>query len=328
MKKYVIGVDGGGTKTHCALFDLEGNRVDILEWGTTNHEALRGGYEELKVELGKVLNGLLVKNNIGVHDLHRSVFGMAGVDTEYQHKKISSIIKELGIQDFILCNDSFLGIKAGCKNGYGICAINGTGFSVTGIDTKGNMLQIGGQGEWTGDIGGGGYLTVAVIRSVYDYLFKGRDKTIMVEMLFNELQVTSRQDFMNTVSLRMQYDEKSLSKKVCMILYEAANCYDAVALRLLEIMGIEYGRCIGIILEELDFKVANKVEIVLAGSQFVKGENPHAIEIIKESLNEKKYGFELDVKLLSRPCVAGAVVWALEDELEKEVLYTKVIDGV
>ena len=42
MKEFALGVDGGGTNTQCALFDLEGNLIDVLDWGPTNHEVLAG----------------------------------------------------------------------------------------------------------------------------------------------------------------------------------------------------------------------------------------------------------------------------------------------
>jgi len=38
MKKYVIGVDGGNTKTDYFLFDTEGNFVDYIKEGTCSHE--------------------------------------------------------------------------------------------------------------------------------------------------------------------------------------------------------------------------------------------------------------------------------------------------
>lgn len=77
----------------------------------------------------------------------------------------------MGLNDFVLCNDAFLGVKAGCTHGYGICAINGTGYTIAGIDPNRNMIQIGGQGALTGDVGGGGYLGMAVVSSVYNALF-------------------------------------------------------------------------------------------------------------------------------------------------------------
>ena len=200
MKKYVIGMDGGGTKTHCSVFDLDGNMIDLVNWGKTNHECLSGGYDELKLELGRLFTYILDKNGIGTENLGKCVFGLAGVDTKRQHELISDMIRGLGIRDFILCNDSYLGIKAGSEKGYGICAINGTAFSIGGIDSKGNMLQIGGLGDLSGgDFGGGEYLAGKAIAAAYNSLFKGDPKTLITDLLFDILEINSKFEFVEGV---------------------------------------------------------------------------------------------------------------------------------
>jgi N-acetylglucosamine kinase-like BadF-type ATPase len=64
MNKYVLGVDGGGTKTQCALFDIEGNRIVLVNWGATNHETLKGGFAELEEQLRALLGHILEKNRL------------------------------------------------------------------------------------------------------------------------------------------------------------------------------------------------------------------------------------------------------------------------
>jgi len=326
MKKYVLGVDGGGTKTHCALYDMETGKIDLLELGPTNHENLLGGYEELRIILGRMLNDILTRSDATFDDLQMCVFGMGGVDTRKQHENISTIIRGFGINNFILCNDAFLGIKAGCRNGYGICAINGSGFSVAGIDPNGKMLQIGGQGQYTGDKGGGYYLVPAAVRSVYNYLFKGSDKTLMVDVLFNELGVTSKYDFMDIITEKLQNNQKEYYQRISKILYETANYGDKIALQILQKTGEEYAKCIGAILRELDFKSKNKIEIILAGSQFVRGENPRTKERIIEMLKITNSSIDIDIKLLHYPCVTGALLWALEGIGDGEILYKRIIE--
>mgnify|MGYP000150042066 FL=1 len=132
MKKYVLGMDGGATKTHAALFDIDGNKVDMLEWGPTNHEVLDGGFDGFRKEMKDLLSSLFSRNSITAGDIVSSAFGMAGVDTRKQHKIISSIIDNLGIKDFVLFNDAYLGVKAGCPSGVGICVINGSGCTIAG----------------------------------------------------------------------------------------------------------------------------------------------------------------------------------------------------
>ena len=45
MKKYIIGVDGGNTKTDYFLFDSEGNFIDFHRAGTCSHEGLKDSFE-------------------------------------------------------------------------------------------------------------------------------------------------------------------------------------------------------------------------------------------------------------------------------------------
>lgn len=312
MKKYVLGIDGGGTKTHCALFDLEGNLVDLVSWGTTNHECLRGGYEELRVELDRLFKYILNKNDIGTEDLGTCVFGLAGVDTKRQHAFISNMIKDLGIKDFTLCNDSYLGIKAGCENGYGICAINGTAFTIGGIDSKGSMLQIGGLGELSGgDFGGGEYLAGKAIAATYNSIFKGDPETLITELFFDILEIDSKFDFIEALKVKID-DGTYRYDYFNRLVFEAANKNDTVAQRLLEDMGREYARCVSAVIANLEFKREESLEVILAGSVFVKGENTRAIEKLRQEISLKYIDRNISFKVLNAPPVAGAILWALE----------------
>lgn len=321
---YVIGIDGGGTKTHGALFDTKGNRLDLIEWGPTNHESMPGSFADLKKELDKLLKLLFSRNNIGIAQTEKFVFGMAGVDTRLQYRTISSMIGSLGIDKFILCNDSFLGIKAGCVSGYGICAINGTGCTVSGIDAKGNMLQIGGQGALTGDKGGGGYIAYAAIERVYGSIYKNSRSTIMKDMIFAELGIAGEEDFLETVTEKL-INDRAVMKTICRIAFNAANKGDTAALSLFEEIGINYFNCICGLLNKLDFSSANPLEIVLTGSIFTKGENSKIIDTINERVSAAFPGMDAEFKVLSVPPVAGAVIWGLESIHGNNDLYGKVI---
>ena len=92
---------------------------------------------------------------------------MAGVDTKYQKQKISEMIVQNGLKDFQLCNDGYLGIKAGIVSGVGITIINGTGCSFTGIGEIGEMMQVGGQAVVMDDIGGGYMIGRNIVRLVH-----------------------------------------------------------------------------------------------------------------------------------------------------------------
>ena len=140
MLKYVIGVDGGSTKTHYALFDSQGKFVNFIQGGPTNHEVYPDGYEGTRKEIKSSVLKLLQQSRLKLEGISYGIFGLAGVDTKKQQKELSKIISETEIRNFKVFNDAFLGIKAGSDKGYGICTINGTGTCCVGIDKNGEWL--------------------------------------------------------------------------------------------------------------------------------------------------------------------------------------------
>lgn len=324
MKEFALGVDGGGTNTQCALFDLEGNLIDVLDWGPTNHEVLAGGFEELEESLKAMLGIFYAKHSIDAKNLVSCAFGMAGVDTKKQAKIIGDMIKRLGINRFILSNDAYLGVKAGCPSGVGICVINGTGATIAGIDVDGSMIQIGGQGGFTGDVGGGGALAVAAISKVYDHLFRDGRHTILKDMLFHRLKISSRHDFMDAVTGGLQ--DGSLERvDVTKMLFEAASQKDEVALEILRYVGTELGRSVNGAISELGFADIEVIDVVLAGSVNVKGSDPALVDAIKAEVLSKNPDRRIEFIILEHPPVAGAVIWALEGVYKGKGLFDKVV---
>ena len=208
MTKYVIGVDGGGTKTHYALFDDQGNFISFREGGPANHEVFENSYQGTEEELGTSIKQLLHDGNLQIKDMDFGVFGLAGVDVQNQKRNLTEIITKCGISNFLVFNDAFLGIKAASIKGYGICSINGTGTCCAGIDPKGHWLQIGGAGYIFGDEAGAAYLGGMVIRKVYDSIFRCGEPTLMKEMLFKELRITDEEQMVDAYYDRTKSGQK------------------------------------------------------------------------------------------------------------------------
>jgi len=308
MPAYVLGVDGGGTKTHCALFDMSGRMVDLLTWGPTNFEGLEGGYKGLFKELNAMFSAITGRNGAGYDEITRSVLGLAGVDSISRHAKISDVIIRTGLRRFTLVNDAFLGVKAGALSGAGVCSINGTGTSFAGIDPAGGMLHIGGMGRLTGDIGGGWHLGEDAAGAVYDYLYKGGEPTAMKDILFDILGVSRREDYMDVLLEKLTDDRLNLPE-LNRVVFTAANMNDAPAIKILEEMGANNARSVNAVIDGLNF--GHTVEVVLAGSINVKGENPAAADKLAEIVTAAHKDKKITFAKLAAPPVAGAVVWAL-----------------
>lgn len=326
MKKYVLGVDGGGTKTHYAVYNIEERTLKIIEGGAANHEVMDGGFVQLKDTFRCKINEICRDLNIELNDIGMSVWGLAGVDTKEQHNIISDVLVSIGVENFVLCNDSYLGIKAGCPKGYGLCANNGTGFTVSAIDEHDGMVQIGGLGVYTGDNGGGSVMVAEAISRVYENLYKMGNDTLMKDMIFDEFNINDKADFTQIIAKELDEDYSRILLKISKFLYQAADESDEVALDILKSVGTEYGKSICGALNELNFESDYELDIILTGSQFVKGSNQTAIETLKKYVSECDTKHKFNYKVLEQSCSMGAVLWALEKLNIKDEHYNDVLE--
>ena len=103
--KYILGVDGGNTKTDYLLYDVEGNFIDGLRSGTCSHEGLKDGFEGAYRVMNERITELLSRNGLTVEDVAASAMGLAGIDCQYQKEQIETLIMKLvnlGIDNVVL----------------------------------------------------------------------------------------------------------------------------------------------------------------------------------------------------------------------------------
>ena len=325
MTSYVMGLDGGSTKSQLALFDVKGNYIDFVECGPLNHEVMDGGLAQLERELRELFDLALERNRLSLSGLTCSVFGMSGVDTRHQEQAIREILIRCGAENLLVCNDAFLPIKAISPQGYGICAINGSGCTTAGIGADGSMLQIGGCGGLTGDIGGGSYLGETVARTVYAEIYKGGPPTLLRSMLFHRLGIARDEDFFDTLTQRME-DEPHFLPDLNRMLFEAANLGDQVSVDLLTKTGEDSALAIGGVLSRLPFPKGEAVEVALSGMVHVKGNNPALVDSLKRKVVQLAGGHDVRFTVTDRPPVMGAVVWALQEYLPAQEAIARVRD--
>lgn len=310
MNEYYLGIDGGGTKTHCALFSKTGELIDFVEWRTTSHEFLPGGYVELEGELKKLFDTIKIRNKL-VWENVNVVYGMAGVDCSRQQRLISGYIGNCGVGKYILCNDSFLGIKAGSDKGWGICSMNGSGTGAGGIDASGNTHMVGRLFELSGDYAGGRILGSEVVSAVYDNLFRDGKDTILKDMIFRKLNVDNRDDLMEEI-INSTASRTMEPKEFAPLLFEAACVKDDIALYILEKSGRQNARDIIAVAEQLDFPENENIPVVLLGSLYTKAKHNKIIDSLEVALRENCADRDFELIMLAMEPVAGAVCWAMQ----------------
>lgn len=305
MKKYIIGVDGGNTKTDYLLFDITGKFIDGMRCGTCSHESPKiGSFEGAYLEMNKQINLLLSRNNLVIEDVVSGAFGLAGVDAPFQKKALEEAVEKIGFTKYAVVNDGFLGIKAASKTGTGVCSINGTGTVNVGIDEDGNWMQVGGIGYVAGDEAGGSFLARAAVRLAFDECFRFGPKTKVTEYVFKMYEIESKKDLSNAI-VGKKVDSTYLIKA----LFSCANEGDEASINVLRTAGENMGRSISGCISEIN--IVEPIQVILAGSVWAKATNNEMLEAFKETVT-KLTNKNCDFIVLKEPPVLGAILWALE----------------
>ncbi len=148
--EYLLGIDGGGTKTEFLLTDLEKNAVRRIILGASNPVNI--GIENTKALLSKGISQVC-----GGIDYGRiSVFaGIAGCGTESNAASIRDFLSGFGFASFGAGSDADNAVSAALKGKNGVAVIMGTGIIAFGI-LDGETHRAGGRGYLI-DKGGSGF---------------------------------------------------------------------------------------------------------------------------------------------------------------------------
>lgn len=308
-KNYVIGVDGGNSKTDYFLFDMEGNFIDHIHADTCSHERFSDGYASAYRVMNENIQLLLARNQLTIDHVATGAFGLAGADLPSQKASLCDIVERIGFTRYALDNDSFLGIKAGSEKGFGICSINGSGTCTGGISPSGKRLQVGGLGsEMFGDEAGGYYLARKVLRAVYDALYRMGPETSLTDPIMDLLQISGKEAF-SEVAMEHVLARSLPNTELMRIMFAAADRGDAAAIGIIDNSAKQLAHSTAGCMHNLDF--GTDVDVILAGSVWVKAESPLLFEKYRayvEQLTRHRCHFVI----LQVPPATGAVLWALE----------------
>ena len=188
---FYIGVDGGGTKTAFSLFDENKNVVKTVYGPGSNHENLEGAFDEASAVIWNGITELVGEAGISLDDVAFSLMGLAGIDHQFQHDIMCEKLSGKGLRNFAIYNDGFIVVQAGSESGAAIGYNCGTGTCCNAIDSKGNMLQLGGLSECTGDMGNGNWIAQTAFRLIYDEVYLGLEPTLITKMYYDAFGITS-----------------------------------------------------------------------------------------------------------------------------------------
>jgi N-acetylglucosamine kinase-like BadF-type ATPase len=298
----VLGIDGGGTKTHAVIADADGTVRGFATSGPANWEVvgLRGAGESLREAVGRALQAA----GASVADVAAAAFGLAGIDWDSDLPRITAEVDELGLAGPVeVTNDSFIALRAGTADGVGVVVIAGTGAIAAGRAPDGRTFRTLGQGAEFGDTGSASDVSDAALLAVANAYTGRGPRTELTELLCTLYGCHSAAELLERAS---RGDERSRSAAPTVL--RAAEGGDEVARGIVRWAGQELGTSALVAARTLQM-AGGEFELVLAGGLF-RGEGTLLLETLAATVHAESPGARL-VRLDTAP-VAGAALRALD----------------
>lgn len=231
-KKYLIGLDGGGTKTKCVLTDFNFNSIYTCHGGPSNFLII--GTQKVSETILSLILESISHLKISSEDITSILIGTTGAGRQHDAEKLKhdfiqySESKGYSFKSFNVDSDARIALEGAFSGGHGSLLIAGTGSMMIGKDKNNNIHRVGGFGKFIGDEGSGSTLGRRGLNQIAKE-FDGRgDKTLLTEILKQDFRITDSSELITEV-YRNNFDVASFAPKVI----EAAQSGDRVAKNIL-----------------------------------------------------------------------------------------------
>jgi N-acetylglucosamine kinase-like BadF-type ATPase len=300
--KYLIGIDGGGTKTDCAIADLSGKIICQTVGKPSNFLIIE--VERAIENLFTLIEDCLFEIQGDFSDVKQIVIGVAGAGREEDAKLLEKGFKDYSEEQRIhfkgvkVVSDAHVALEGAFPNSSGCILIAGTGSILFGKDEQGKVHRVGGFGRLIGDEGSGYSIGRKALNAVTKEIDGRGESTTITELLNNKIDSGVSDKLINKV-----YKEKLDVASVAKITIEAAENGDEIANKILSDEADELVLYIKAFLAKVP---SRKLNISFSGS-LIDSKNFYS-ELLKKKIKESLPMVKV-VKPVSSP-VQGAILLA------------------
>lgn len=300
--KYLIGLDGGGTKTKCVITNFNYEHLYKCRGGASN--LLIVETEKVSETILSLIKESVEELKISLEDVASILIGTAGAGRTSDAQKLRddflkySESKGYRFNSFYVESDARIALEGAFSGGPGILLIAGTGSIAFAKDKSDIVHRVGGYGRLIGDEGSGNTIGRRGLNEVAKE-FDGRGaKTLMTQMLKNDFGISDTQQLVTEV-YRNNFDVASFAPKV----FEAAKKGDSPALKIVEHESVELISHLKTIAKKLDDK---KIKLCLIGGT-IAADNFYS-SLLKEKIKQQMPN--VVITPAENPPEIGAVIMA------------------
>jgi N-acetylglucosamine kinase-like BadF-type ATPase len=157
--RFIMGIDGGATKTLAAVLDLQTGELHLGHGGPSNQDAV--GVHAATNALLQAADEALAGADTDRAGLHSAVLAVAGTDTQ----AVQAQVHEHCPVEWIVVNDVVGAWATATEARPGVGVISGTGSNVFGVGPDARSWRAGGWGHVLGDEGSGYWFGLESLRA-------------------------------------------------------------------------------------------------------------------------------------------------------------------
>ncbi|WP_027954998.1 N-acetylglucosamine kinase [Halobacillus kuroshimensis] len=174
---YIIGIDGGGTKTTCLFLKADERaypkRPLMVKGPGTNPHVV--GFEEAGRRLESLIRHGMKTFSLAPQEISGAGMGLAGVGRRDEIEQMVGTMRTIFFNPYFsenlnlyITSDVHAALKGSLAPGIeeGMLLISGTGSNAVGITAEGKIVTCGGWGHLIGDEGSGYHLSLKALSKV------------------------------------------------------------------------------------------------------------------------------------------------------------------
>jgi len=280
--QFVVGVDGGTTKTIALVADDRGHILGAGRGGNSNWSG-PDVEEPMCVVVAAVQEALGQAGLSGDH-VAAGVFCLAGADWPEDHERRQAVLARSGIaRQVIVKNDALAGWRAGTRQPYGVVVAAGTGTNTCVVAPDGREWCYGYYAWYGGAVTLSQEAIEAVLRQEDG---RGAEDgrgvpTTLTPLVLNWLGVPTVDDLLKAVVADQLDHERVLA--LCPLVFEAAHGGDDVAADLIVKQGLALAGYATAAIRRFEMRDL-EFDVVLSGSLF-KGQGPLLVDTVTQAIH-------------------------------------------
>lgn len=260
----VVGVDGGGTKTHAVVLDSNQRVIGEGRAGPSN--PLRVGIANAAAAVREAIDKACVIAKVRRSDLLAAEIGLAGARRRELRERMREALSTLGIEDIEVVTDADIALYGATDGAPGLVVIAGTGSICCGVNARGKRFCAGGWGPIAGDEGGGAWIARRALRAIAHASDGRGPKTALTELACSYFHVSTADDLVTAIYAPSITNERlaGFGKDVI----DAANQRDAVAQQIISEAATELALAAVTVIRNLQLE-RERFQVAHVGGVFV-----------------------------------------------------------